>query len=366
MEALSGLRYAATFAGQAGEVLDKALIKLNTRLSWAGSGYLVTLGNNAAVLSYGTSITDLRIEISNSAGCGVLCYGTAGAQVERLYIEGAVAASRSSIGVGIDGANISGFFNRIKDVQCNHIHVGFSIFTSGSQIPTCQYLDNCSSFGDVGTDASSQGIQVFANCGAGSVVTGGNMESVGQGLTIAAGAGAVTWVGIRFEPGNTFDIVIGATPQPQIFLGLLFGTGTISDSSGTGYTNHTYLGCKNGSGALRDSTIPGTNIFQASRSSADIPVRARGYPAQTSNILQVENSSGTPNFGVTPAGAITSNAGIAINGVGAPPAQITGFGTPTGNAVVANFPGASATLVQCSNTISEILTILKSIGVIGA
>jgi len=48
------------------------------------------------------------------------------------------------------------------------------------------------------------------------------------------------------------------------------------------------------------------------------------------------------------------------------PTQITGFGTPTGNAVVANFPGATATLVQCSESIAEILVILKQIGFIGA
>lgn len=55
---------------------------------------------------------------------------------------------------------------------------------------------------------------------------------------------------------------------------------------------------------------------------------------------------------------------IGING-NAPPAQVTGFGAPTGAAVIANFPGATATLVQCSTAIAKIITDLKAIGLYG-
>lgn len=44
----------------------------------------------------------------------------------------------------------------------------------------------------------------------------------------------------------------------------------------------------------------------------------------------------------------------------------TGFGTPTGGGVVANFPGSSATLPQTSETVAQILIVLKEIGLIGA
>lgn len=47
------------------------------------------------------------------------------------------------------------------------------------------------------------------------------------------------------------------------------------------------------------------------------------------------------------------------------PNQTTGFGVPTGNSVISNFPGATATLAQTSASVSEILTILKSLGFIG-
>lgn len=64
-------------------------------------------------------------------------------------------------------------------------------------------------------------------------------------------------------------------------------------------------------------------------------------------------------------GKVALSGPLGVNGV-APPAQVTGFGTPTGAAVIANFPGASATLVQCSNTIAELIAVLKGLGLLGA
>lgn len=62
-----------------------------------------------------------------------------------------------------------------------------------------------------------------------------------------------------------------------------------------------------------------------------------------------------PAFGIFSVAAANSGA-----------AQSTGWGTPTGNAKVANFPGATATLVQCSNVIAQIITDLKAWGFYGA
>jgi hypothetical protein len=45
-----------------------------------------------------------------------------------------------------------------------------------------------------------------------------------------------------------------------------------------------------------------------------------------------------------------------------PPAQVTGFGTPTGTGVIANFPGATATLAQATQAIAQLITDLKAIG----
>lgn len=62
---------------------------------------------------------------------------------------------------------------------------------------------------------------------------------------------------------------------------------------------------------------------------------------------------------------ITITGRLGINNV-TPPAQVTGWGTPTGASVVANFPGATATLAQCSAVIAKLITDLKALGLYGA
>ena len=49
-----------------------------------------------------------------------------------------------------------------------------------------------------------------------------------------------------------------------------------------------------------------------------------------------------------------------------PVVQSTGYGTPTGNAQLANFPGATATLVQTSGELAQLIVDLKKLGLIGA
>jgi hypothetical protein len=45
---------------------------------------------------------------------------------------------------------------------------------------------------------------------------------------------------------------------------------------------------------------------------------------------------------------------------------VSGYGAPTGNTIVANFPGATATLVQTSQTVAQIITALQAAGIIRA
>jgi len=54
-----------------------------------------------------------------------------------------------------------------------------------------------------------------------------------------------------------------------------------------------------------------------------------------------------------------------VNGASTWPIN-TGWGTPTGNGILANFPGASATLAQATEVIAELIAVLKSAGMIGA
>jgi hypothetical protein len=63
------------------------------------------------------------------------------------------------------------------------------------------------------------------------------------------------------------------------------------------------------------------------------------------------------------AGNFTS---VSVNATQVAGPRITGWGTPTGPSRISNFPGASATLVQCSNAIAQIIADLKTHGMLGA
>ena len=49
-----------------------------------------------------------------------------------------------------------------------------------------------------------------------------------------------------------------------------------------------------------------------------------------------------------------------------PSTQSTGYGTPTGNVKTTSFPGATATLIQTSEMLAQLLLDLKTLGLIGA
>lgn len=57
--------------------------------------------------------------------------------------------------------------------------------------------------------------------------------------------------------------------------------------------------------------------------------------------------------------------GLGVNG-NSPASQVTGWGTPTGSAVISNYSGAAATLVQTSNAVAKIIETLKSVGIFAA
>jgi hypothetical protein len=56
---------------------------------------------------------------------------------------------------------------------------------------------------------------------------------------------------------------------------------------------------------------------------------------------------------------------VGFHGV-TPVAATTGFGTPTNLSLTTNFPGTAATLAQCGGMLSELITIFKNLGLLGA
>lgn len=81
---------------------------------------------------------------------------------------------------------------------------------------------------------------------------------------------------------------------------------------------------------------------------------------------------GTGTDGMTANGSIAIAQDLAHRGTKAglfnatPIAQKTGYGTPTGNVQTANFPGATATLLQTAQELAQLLLDLKAYGIIGA
>ena len=72
--------------------------------------------------------------------------------------------------------------------------------------------------------------------------------------------------------------------------------------------------------------------------------------------------SGTSRFNQS-ATATTLTTPLGVNG-NAAPAQSTGWGTPTG-AVVNNYNGSAATLLQTSDALGQLLSVLKAMGILG-
>ena len=77
------------------------------------------------------------------------------------------------------------------------------------------------------------------------------------------------------------------------------------------------------------------------------------------------NAGNNPSLTGSATGNVTINAPSSGNALTLP-TLTSGWGTPTGAAVVANFPGASATLVQCSEAIAEIILALKNLSLFAA
>lgn len=266
-----------------------------TTFNYAGSSAAFTLGGTGASLYYGCAISNCAIVMSDDAAIGVLCQGTAFAKVVDLYIEGPIVAPRTTAGVIIDGSNAGSFFNDVRNIQCNHIHVGYQVLSSGAVSATQTTFYNCTSFGDVGTDLTSIGVLISTFDGNGVNWIGGNLEDCGYAFYFQTGAGSSLFSGARLE-ANTYDIYIETTPNPQTFVGLInLDFAKVVDGSGAGYDQHTFVGCLAPDGVDEGTPrniFPGISTFKA-MAADKTPAVVLGYPAQTAALQQWKSSDGT-------------------------------------------------------------------------
>lgn len=96
---------------------------------------------------------------------------------------------------------------------------------------------------------------------------------------------------------------------------------------------------------------------------AATPTTKVGTTAVAGTALSFMRSDAAPALDLTIHYSFTGP--IGVNGA-TPPAQLTGWGAPTGPAVVNNYSGTAATLVQTSNAVAQIIAYLLSKGDFGA
>jgi hypothetical protein len=65
-------------------------------------------------------------------------------------------------------------------------------------------------------------------------------------------------------------------------------------------------------------------------------------------------------------GNIAAYGGAPVTKLSLGAAQSTGWGTPTNGAVASNFAGSSATLAQVGSAVSQLIAVLKNLGIVGA
>lgn len=121
-------------------------------------------------------------------------------------------------------------------------------------------------------------------------------------------------------------------------------------------------------GTVRSCFIYGLVLINIGTSTGNVIINNAANTTRSAHTFDILFDIGTGKIiadGQLAGSSLAVTAGLGVFG-NSPPAQVTGFGTPTGNVVVNNYPGATATLVQTSNTVAEILVILKGMGVIGA
>lgn len=187
---------------------------------------------------------------------------------------------------------------------------------------------------------------------------------------ITGGWGNVHFVGGHAEQANDHCVAVTATGSDITFTGFdVDAPTTRTNKSGmffNGPSNVRVIGCSIDGGAV-GSTLYGvyinggtghivsSNMFKNCAiagyidGSADYWTAIGNVDGTNTNTFPVTNNSTGTRF-------FLANIGR----------QSTGYGTPTGAAKVANFPGATATLVQCSNMIAQIVSELKDRGIFAA
>lgn len=264
-----------------------------------------------------------------------------------LTVNGASSAIALIVSSGVSGATGGADLKVVRSGgTANQAGRGANLFLNDSAGVTGYYLQNSggqfelwSSVG--GGPTLTQILKVLTTA---EVVI--NAPASGTALTVTALAGV--------SPGlHTFGAGSGGGP---IFT-------VVRNSTATGYTSARLYNDQNGGSRALEIDYSGSSY--ASQLVTNGPTGEQGTVGTTGAFPLTLYSNNTARVVIASTGSVTVLNALGINNA-TPPAQVTGWGTPTGPVVVANFPGASATLVQCSNAIAKLITDLKAFGLYGA
>ena len=200
-----------------------------------------------------------------------------------------------------------------------------------------------------GTAGTALGVLIDAGTNAADWALRVTNQALTRTLFNVGGAGNVTMPGA--VSGATLQVTGADTGGTALVV-----NGTGSTNPPVAITGGNVAGQSNGLAIFAGTNASDNPLFINSAASATL-LTLNGLGAMT--VGGVANQT---------AGSINTSGGFYVNNVKQPTwaAPLAGFGTPTGNVVVTNFSGAAATLVQCSNTIAQILLTLKAAGVYAA
>lgn len=156
----------------------------------------------------------------------------------------------------------------------------------------------------------------------------------------------------------------GANEQSLLLNDTFNGTGTnagmvVNSNIATGVTSTIYDAI-----LIQNPTLIGGASI--SGVCVGVQVNAMSSGSGGNRAISLNNAAAATNYNVYAIGTAQNIMGgpLGVNGA-TPPAKVTGFGTPTGTGVIANFPGATATLAQCSQAIAQLITDIKNFGLYG-
>lgn len=197
-------------------------------LTYTGTDFAVKLGNYDLGLTFagkreGLGIRHLRINLHDTTADGaVALYGTTGANLDDLYIEG-ITATTVSYSVLLDRGHATGtsILNNLTKVRSAHTANGFACLTT----VTSTKFDGCSAHCD--STSGSSGFY-FGPLSETCQVIGGNAESCVNGIKNEGIKHTV--IGTRFEGNSNSDIRLESTAS-QMYVAGCQNLNVIDDNS---------------------------------------------------------------------------------------------------------------------------------------